>query len=236
MLDGTTTRFSHVKEGQTPWRGEGLRDFFLYRDLGIEEATAGRVLAQLVKAHEAPEKGTGWHRHEADFHIVIMLKGWARFMYGDQETLVEAGDCVHQKPGVVHYLFDYSPDMEYLEIDAACAAYCKTVMAMPEMKEWAAAALKEGEEIEELDMEFLIALTLSTALGRAPHTAPRRRSSRWKASATTSAHQGRRWLRKTCAPSSSPTCARTPCRTAWVTTVCSAAAAGSSTSTRCCAT
>jgi hypothetical protein len=23
---------------------------------------------------------------------------------------------VHQRPGMVHYLFDYSPDMEYLEI------------------------------------------------------------------------------------------------------------------------
>ena len=45
-----------------------------------------------------------------------MLKGWARFMYEDKETLVEAGDCVHQRPGIVHYLFDYSPDMEYLEI------------------------------------------------------------------------------------------------------------------------
>mgnify|MGYP001389965623 CR=1 FL=1 len=31
-------------------------------------------------------------------------------------TLVKAGDCVHQRPGVRHYLFDYSPDMEYLEI------------------------------------------------------------------------------------------------------------------------
>jgi mannose-6-phosphate isomerase-like protein (cupin superfamily) len=45
-----------------------------------------------------------------------MLKGWARFMYGDKETLVAAGDCVHQRPGIVHYLFDYSPDMEYLEV------------------------------------------------------------------------------------------------------------------------
>jgi mannose-6-phosphate isomerase-like protein (cupin superfamily) len=45
-----------------------------------------------------------------------MLKGWARFMYEDKETLVEAGDCVHQRPGIVHYLFDYSPDMEYLEV------------------------------------------------------------------------------------------------------------------------
>ena len=87
-----------------------------YRDLGVAAATNGRVVAHLVKANMAPEKGTGWHRHEAEFQIVLMTKGWAKFMYGDQETLVEAGDCVHQRPGIVHYLFDYSPDMEYLEI------------------------------------------------------------------------------------------------------------------------
>lgn len=116
MLDSTKSQFSHVKPGDTPWRSDGLRDFFLYRDLGIEAATGGKVIAQLVKANQAPEKGTGWHRHGADFHIVIMTKGWARFMYEDQETLVEAGDCVHQRPGITHYLFDYSPDMEYLEI------------------------------------------------------------------------------------------------------------------------
>ncbi|HEY1392961.1 MAG TPA: cupin domain-containing protein [Methylibium sp.] len=110
------TQFSHVKPGDTPWRGEGLRDFFLYRDLGIAEATRGKVVAHLVRANHAPEKGTGWHRHEAAFQIVIMIKGWARFMYEDKETLVEAGDCVHQRPGIRHYLFDYSPDMEYLEI------------------------------------------------------------------------------------------------------------------------
>ena len=116
MLDKTTTLFSLVKPGDTPWRSEGLRDFFLYRDLGVAEATRGKVIAQLVKANLAPEKGTGWHRHEAEFHIVIMMKGWAKFMYEDKETLVSAGDCVHQRPGITHFLFDYSPDMEYLEI------------------------------------------------------------------------------------------------------------------------
>ena len=93
-----------------------LRDFFSYRDLGIEEATNGKVIAQLVRANKAPEKGTGWHHHEAEFHIVIMLKGWAKFMYEDKEHLVSAADCVHQRPGIVHFLFDYSPDMEYLEV------------------------------------------------------------------------------------------------------------------------
>ncbi len=117
MPDDAATSFSHVKPGDTEFQGAGLRDFFLYRDLGIAEATGGKVIAQLVKAGDVPPtEGTGWHRHAADFHIVIMLKGWARFMYEDKETLVSAGDCVHQRPGIVHYLFDYSPDMEYLEV------------------------------------------------------------------------------------------------------------------------
>lgn len=117
MLDSTVvSKFSHVKPGDTAWRGGGLRDFFLYRDLGVADATGGRVIAHLVRANEAPEAGTGWHRHAADFHIVLMLKGWAKFMYEDKETLVSAGDCVHQRPGINHFLFDYSPDMEYLEV------------------------------------------------------------------------------------------------------------------------
>jgi mannose-6-phosphate isomerase-like protein (cupin superfamily) len=111
-------KFSHVKPGDTDFKGGGLRDFFLYRDLGIADATGGQVICHLVKANAdmPPEDGTGWHRHDCDFQIVIMMKGWARFMYEDKPTLVQAGDVVHQRPGIVHYLFDYSPDMEYLEI------------------------------------------------------------------------------------------------------------------------
>jgi quercetin dioxygenase-like cupin family protein len=114
--EAIATAFSHIGDGETEWRSDGLRDFFLYRDLGIASATNGQVIAQLVKANLPPDEGTGWHRHEAKFHIVIMLKGWARFMYETKETLVKAGDCVHQRPGIVHFLFDYSPDMEYLEV------------------------------------------------------------------------------------------------------------------------
>jgi len=35
----------------------------------------------------------------AIFQIVVMMKGWAKFMYEDKVTLVEAGDVVHQRPG-----------------------------------------------------------------------------------------------------------------------------------------
>ena len=59
----TTTTFSHVKEGDTGFKSDGLRDFFLYRDLGIAKATGGKVVATLVRANKPPEEGTGWHRH-----------------------------------------------------------------------------------------------------------------------------------------------------------------------------
>jgi mannose-6-phosphate isomerase-like protein (cupin superfamily) len=112
------SKFSHVKPGDTEFKGGGLRDFFLYRDLGIADATGGQVICHLVKANPdlPPEEGTGWHRHDCEFQIVIMTKGWARFMYEDKSTLVQAGDVVHQRPGITHYLYDYSEDMEYLEI------------------------------------------------------------------------------------------------------------------------
>ena len=110
------TEFSHVKQADTQFLPGGLRDFFLYRDLGVAKATKGKVIAHLVKANKPPENGTGWHYHVAEFQIVIMTKGWAKFMYEDKVTLVEAGDVVHQMPGITHFLFDYSPDMEYLEI------------------------------------------------------------------------------------------------------------------------
>ncbi len=61
MLDKTGTLFSHLKATDKPYAAGGLRDFFLYRDLGIAEATHGKVIAHLVKANMAPEKGTGWH-------------------------------------------------------------------------------------------------------------------------------------------------------------------------------
>ena len=75
MLKRSETSFPHVKPGATQFVPGGLRDFFLYRDPGIAEATNGKVIAHLVKANRAPETGAGWHKHEADFQIVIMTKG-----------------------------------------------------------------------------------------------------------------------------------------------------------------
>jgi len=41
-----------------------------------------------------------------------------------------------------------------VELEAAADAYCDTIMAMPAMREWIAAAEREPDELEELDVEF----------------------------------------------------------------------------------
>jgi glutathione S-transferase len=41
-----------------------------------------------------------------------------------------------------------------VKLDNRCNAYIKTIMAIPEMQEWIAAAKLENEDIDELDMEF----------------------------------------------------------------------------------
>ena len=81
-----STKFSHVKGSEVEVKGGGLRNFFLYKDLGVADATNGRVLAHITKANLPPEGsgGTGWHIHVAEFQIVYMLKGWAKFMYERQ--------------------------------------------------------------------------------------------------------------------------------------------------------
>ena len=44
------TQFSHVGPQDTAFEGAGLRDFFVYRDLGIAGATGGKVIAQRTGA------------------------------------------------------------------------------------------------------------------------------------------------------------------------------------------
>jgi glutathione S-transferase len=41
-----------------------------------------------------------------------------------------------------------------VKLTKPCIVYCQTIMAMPEMVEWVAAAKREPDDIEELDMDF----------------------------------------------------------------------------------
>ena len=106
---------AHAKDAE--WIKDGLRPYFRYRDLGIKNATQGRVMAQVIKAAEPCKGPMGYHSHVLDFQMGYMVKGWARMYFeGFGEMRVEAGDTWYQPPGVKHELLEYSDDWEVIEI------------------------------------------------------------------------------------------------------------------------
>ncbi|WOB10453.1 glutathione S-transferase family protein [Piscinibacter gummiphilus] len=66
------------------------------------------------------------------------------FLFGKQRTMADA----MYAPVCTRFLtYD-------VKLPKSCIVYCQTIMAMPEMKEWVAAAKAEPDDIEELDMDF----------------------------------------------------------------------------------
>jgi quercetin dioxygenase-like cupin family protein len=98
------------------WR-VGLRPHFEYRDLGIDRATEGKVLAQVIRARQPCEGPGDEHTHALDFQMVYILKGWMKTRFeGEGERTLKAGDCMYQRPGIAHRVLGYSDDLEVLEI------------------------------------------------------------------------------------------------------------------------
>ena len=58
---------SHLRDAQ--FKSGGLRSFFEYRDLGIKDATGGKVLAHIIRAREGAQGVTGAHYHQLEFQM-----------------------------------------------------------------------------------------------------------------------------------------------------------------------
>jgi len=96
---------------------DGLREEFVYRDLGVADATGGGVHAHIIKAKHLEGGHNGLHKHIVDFQFAMVLKGWVSFYYeGLGEVRYETGDAVTVPGGTLHELREYSPDLELLEI------------------------------------------------------------------------------------------------------------------------
>jgi quercetin dioxygenase-like cupin family protein len=105
---------SHARDAD--WDA-GLREFFAYRDLGVADATQGRVGAHVIRARGASDAPGERHRHALEFQLVYVLRGWVDFDYdGTGRVRLEAGSSVVQPPGVRHAELAHSDDLEMLEI------------------------------------------------------------------------------------------------------------------------
>ena len=95
----------------------GLRSFFEYRDLGIQQATGGRVNAHVIRAAAGTDFSGQPHFHTTNFQLVYVLKGWIELEYEGQGIVrLEAGSCVYQPPEIRHREVGHSEDVEMLEV------------------------------------------------------------------------------------------------------------------------
>ena len=96
------------------------RPQFLYRQLGVEEATGGAYDAHVIKGVPGSKPPIAEHKHtDLDFLFVYVLKGWMSFHYhGHGEHRLKAGDCHIIPPGLSHTVTGWSEDVELLEITA----------------------------------------------------------------------------------------------------------------------
>jgi mannose-6-phosphate isomerase-like protein (cupin superfamily) len=98
---------------------DGPRANVEYRDLGMAEASGGRIGAKHIRAIQPFEVETGWHWHDMTAHFVYVLKGWIEFRFDgiDESVTVVAGSCLSQPAGVAHNVIGQSDDLELIEIN-----------------------------------------------------------------------------------------------------------------------
>ena len=107
----------HVTHERDSQFETGLRDYFDYRDLGMVEATGGKLRAHVIRPSGPFETSGDLHYHVLDFQMVYVLKGWARVHFeGVGEVRFEVGSCMYQEPGIHHRVVEYSDDYTVIEI------------------------------------------------------------------------------------------------------------------------
>ena len=95
----------------------GRRQFFQYRDLGVTEATRGKMRAQVTSAKSAMDRETGWHYHTCDMQFVYILRGWVDLEFaGGQKARFGIGDSVMIPGGLPHQETATSEDLELIEV------------------------------------------------------------------------------------------------------------------------
>jgi mannose-6-phosphate isomerase-like protein (cupin superfamily) len=96
----------------------GRRPEIKYRDLGVSEATGGRMRAEVMHVGLGnPARPTGWHYHVCEIQFLYMLKGWVDLEFGDVGVVrLQAGDSMMIPGGLVHQEISCSETMELLEV------------------------------------------------------------------------------------------------------------------------
>jgi quercetin dioxygenase-like cupin family protein len=125
MADGATPEKSLVKPGHKMAHATaansplvaGRREFFKYRDLGVNDASGGQMKAQVMSSIKGMTEPTGWHYHKCDAQFVYVMKGWVDLEFEDGKRMrVASGESLFIPGGMKHNEFGTSDDLEILEV------------------------------------------------------------------------------------------------------------------------
>ena len=115
-MDNTAPAYAVARKSD-PNYVKGRRDFFEYIDLGVTDATSGKMRAQITKASKGMSEPTGWHYHVCDGQYVYMLGGWLDLEMADRKVVhLEAGDSIYIPGGLPHNEIATSDNFELLEV------------------------------------------------------------------------------------------------------------------------
>ncbi len=95
----------------------GRRSFLKYRDLGVTEASDGKLRAQVMQTITGMTEPTGWHYHVCDGQFVYVLKGWVDLEFETGEKIrLQDGESLFIPGGMRHNETAMGEDVEILEL------------------------------------------------------------------------------------------------------------------------
>jgi mannose-6-phosphate isomerase-like protein (cupin superfamily) len=98
---------------------KGLRNYFVYRDLGVSRATGGRAHAHVIRARPQNAPHGDWHYHTCNVQFTYVLKGWVKMQYeGQKPVVMRKGSCFFQPARIRHRELAHSKDLEMIEVTA----------------------------------------------------------------------------------------------------------------------
>jgi quercetin dioxygenase-like cupin family protein len=114
--EGSTMTLRHATTENAPLV-PGRREFLKYRDLGVTEASGGKLRAQVMQSVTGMNEPTGWHYHECDGQFVYVLKGWVDLEFETGEQLrISEGESLFIPGGMRHNETALAEEVEILEL------------------------------------------------------------------------------------------------------------------------
>jgi len=106
-----------ISLGDKPVFASGRRAWINYRELGVTEATAGAMRAQVIHSDAQETEPTGWHLHRCDLQFIYVIKGAITIAFSPTDVVrLGPGDSAMIPGGTIHKELGNPESCEVIEL------------------------------------------------------------------------------------------------------------------------